>query len=283
MDQDSHRERAQYEDEAEEEYEGEYDEQYEDEEYESWATYEDGSSYLKPIVIGLVVAFLLAVGAVFYVQWSTDPATYFDEAPIVQQADEAPAAVTAVASAPRRTEEKAAGTEQRPAEPSAAKETEPTETPPAAAEEPAEPTAAEEPAEPVAEEAPAEEPAEPAEAAPAVGDAARYEELLASAKKARGMAKRSALLREAIQVNPRGDQAMAELAMMLMERKKTRAEALELASRAAEINPDNGMAWLVVGYVHQLDGKRAEAKDAYRKCAESPGPKRYVFECKRLV
>ena len=265
--------------------EEEYDEGEYEEEYETWATYQESSSHLKPIVIGLIVAFLIGVGAVAYFQWTTDPAKYFDEAPIVNQGVDEPGglsfgghapAAEAVARPPVRTTAPEVAAAEEPAAAAVAE-------PPTVA--PAEPATEQEPEpepeaqEPAAEVAQAEELAGP----PAPAAVGNYEEQLAAAKNTRGLAKRIAAFREVIATNPRGDQALAELAMLLMERKKTRAEALDLATRATEINPDNGMAWLVVGYVNQLDGKRAAAKDAYRKCAGASGPKKYVFECKRLV
>jgi CheY-like chemotaxis protein len=110
-----------------------------------------------------------------------------------------------------------------------------------------------------------------------------YEELLAKAKKAGRKAKQIALLKEALAAYPEGDKANALLATLLMEGKGTRDEALGYAKTAVATNPDNGMAWLAVGYVHQLNGDGSNSKAAYKKCAACSGPRMYVNECKRLA
>jgi DNA-binding response OmpR family regulator len=128
-------------------------------------------------------------------------------------------------------------------------------------------------------------PGAPTPAAVAVAPAAAtpsYEELLAKAKKA-GWKQRQDLLRQAIAANPSGDEALATLASLLMDKAASRAEALDLATRATTANPDNAMAWLVVGYVNQLNGKVADSNAAYKRCASCSGPKMYVGECRRLV
>jgi Tfp pilus assembly protein PilF len=133
----------------------------------------------------------------------------------------------------------------------------------------------------VAEAAEVETPEPASEPAPAV-EVADYAEIVEQATRERNRKKKQELLRQAIEVNPSGDEALATLAMMLMERGKTRNEALDLATRAVEANPDNGLGWLVIGYVKQVVGKPAEARDAYRKCAGCSGPKKYVRECRLL-
>ncbi|MCP4677546.1 MAG: hypothetical protein GY854_18940 [Deltaproteobacteria bacterium] len=109
-----------------------------------------------------------------------------------------------------------------------------------------------------------------------------YDHLLARAKK-EGGEKKIELLREAITVNPDGDKALATLATLLMEKKDTRAEALSFAKRATKVNPDNGMAWLAIGYVHQLQDEKVTSKEAFKKCAACSGPKIYTRECARLA
>jgi len=112
-------------------------------------------------------------------------------------------------------------------------------------------------------------------------DLVAYEDLLAQARnKPRKV--RIDLFRQAIAINPAGDQALAELAVMLMET-KARDEALELAERAVAANPDNGQAWLAIGYIHQLMNMRQESREAYRKCAMCSGPATYVRDCKRMA
>jgi hypothetical protein len=110
-----------------------------------------------------------------------------------------------------------------------------------------------------------------------------YETLLKKALSASSVALRVALLREAIAVNPVGDEALAQLSLRLMESSKSRSEALALAKRAVAANDDNAMAWLAIGFIHQMRGKPNEARKAYRRCAASSGPKRYIRDCRRLI
>ena len=124
----------------------------------------------------------------------------------------------------------------------------------------------------------------PSEAAqPEVDEAkANYETLMAKAQKA-GYKDKLELLRGAVEIYPRGDEAYATLASMLMEKRDSRTQALQLARKAVEINPDNGMAWLVVGYVNYLEGDKEQSQEAYKKCADCSGPRMYVNECRRLA
>ena len=273
----------------------------------------------KPIAITFVILIVIGGGVAVYLNWWGSGVKDFDSAPILQEgaspdqlgdAYQGESLVAAGGEEPAAGgEEPAAGGEEPAAggeEPAAGGE-EPAaggEEPVAGGEEPAaggeEPAAGgEEPAaggeEPAAGgEEPAaggEEPAaggeEPATGGeePAAGgevDLAAYEQLLADAKK-KGGKKRVALLRQAIEVNPKGDKALSELAMLLMEGRKTRDEALSLAQRAVQANHENGQAWLIIGYIYQITGKRAESREAYKKCSECPGPKRYTIECRRLL
>jgi tetratricopeptide (TPR) repeat protein len=279
--------------EHDEDYDGEYeddDEEYEeeqDEDYERWVTPDRRGRHLKPLVIGLVAFALLAVGAVSLAVAFTDPADKFDSAPIINVPGETSAlSATAAEEGPVRVEmpdsDPVAAANEAAVVLSSA-EPAPEAEPELAPAEPAvetEPPVEDVVAEPVV--AAVEEPAEE-HPAPILGDGNdRYDELMEQVRKARGRKAKEELLRQAIEVNPKGDDALATLAMMLMERGKTRDEALGLAKRAVEVNPDNGLAWLVIGYVKQVVGKAAEAKDAYRKCAGCSGPKKYVRECRLL-
>ncbi len=139
------------------------------------------------------------------------------------------------------------------------------------------------------EEMPVEEPAPqpakaaaPAAAPPSVDDNAQYQALLEEAKKS-SQRKQIRLLKEAIVLNPDGDEALAKLSILLMEAPKTRREALTFAERAADANEHNAMAWLAIGYIHQMTGNPGQAKAAYLKCAAAPGPKRFVRDCRGLI
>jgi hypothetical protein len=109
-----------------------------------------------------------------------------------------------------------------------------------------------------------------------------YDELLAKAKKG-ALKTRIQNLRDAIAAYPEGDEAMARLAIILMERVKDRDEALALATRAAELNANNAMAWLAVGYIHQMNGQPKESREAYIKCSKAEGPKKFVRDCSSLL
>ncbi len=98
-----------------------------------------------------------------------------------------------------------------------------------------------------------------------------------------GRKKKVELLREALTYNASSDQAMALLAIQLMERKASRQEAMALAKQASQLNPDNGAAWMALGYVHQLEKNVEEARAAYKKCAACSGPKKFVKDCRLLA
>ncbi|MCP4605490.1 MAG: hypothetical protein GY847_34050 [Proteobacteria bacterium] len=110
-----------------------------------------------------------------------------------------------------------------------------------------------------------------------------YDDLMIKIKKTKKRIRRIEFLREAVALYPRGDDAAARLAIMLMESKDSRAEALELAEHAVEINPDNARAWLAIGYVNQLTYNTAKSRDAYKQCALANGPTMYVQECRALL
>jgi hypothetical protein len=241
---------------------GEEGDEYEDDEYEDEYDYEEpraGRGPLKAVIVVAVIAVVAGLGIGAWVMFGGSQVKDLDDMPDVNAGAKDGEYEPALKAKPL-----VADGELEPAAPQPAKDDEAEPTPEAEPE--AEPEAA------------------PAPAAPAVdGDAqARYEKLMAQAKKKGGKAK-VALLREAIEVNPSGDVALATLATLMMEGRKTRDEARELARRATEANPDNGMAWLAVGYIHQLDGKTAESQEAYKKCAQCSGPKMYVRECGRLI
>ncbi|MCU0660849.1 MAG: DUF4388 domain-containing protein [Myxococcota bacterium] len=123
---------------------------------------------------------------------------------------------------------------------------------------------------------------EPAPISAPTGTDASYAELIAKSETL-GRKQQVPLLREAMVLNPQNDEAPARLAIALMEGAKTRAEALMLGQQAVGLNPQNAMAWLAIGYIHQLEGRVHDSQAAYKRCAESEGHKRYVNECKKLV
>jgi hypothetical protein len=266
---------------AEEEYEDE--EGYEEadtEEYERWVTVDRPDFRFKPLVIGLVICGVIGGAAVVLATSLPDPADKFDSAPVLQDPSEAKTALSITGS-----NDRSFSVEMPEDRPRAARAVQATAAAaPVADEQPAAEPPTVEPA-PAVEETVPEPPveAEPAPAEPQPqAETAGYDEVLELARMQRNRRQKEELLRQAIELNPEGDEALATLAMMLMERGKTRTEALDLATRAVDANPDNGLGWLVIGYVKQVIGKAAEAKDAYRKCAGCSGPKKYVRECRLL-
>ena len=98
-----------------------------------------------------------------------------------------------------------------------------------------------------------------------------------------GTRKRIKLLNEVLEIDPNSDEVLSLLALAMMDSRKTREEALGVAKKAIELNPQNARAWLVIGYMQQVDGDKDESKISYKKCAEGKGPADIVGECKRLV
>lgn len=120
------------------------------------------------------------------------------------------------------------------------------------------------------------------EAAPTPTPAASpaYDALLAEARSLRGRAAEDAY-RRAIDANPNGSEALADLALMLLERGRM-MEAKDLSQRATAVDPTNSKAWIT--YASALDalGERDAARAAYRACVER-GQGRYVGECRRFA
>jgi Tfp pilus assembly protein PilF len=90
-----------------------------------------------------------------------------------------------------------------------------------------------------------------------------------------------AAYRRAIELDPQGSAALAELARLQLGREHTR-EAADLAERATAIDPSNALAWVVLGAARQERGDRQGAHQAYRNCAKL-GKGHYVSECKSML
>jgi hypothetical protein len=147
-------------------------------------------------------------------------------------------------------------------------------------------------AEPVAVSAPVAEPVvEPApQPAPvAEGDAIyaetgaldTYEAQLALARRLKRGSRASAAYRRAIELNPEGSPALAELARLMLARNHTR-EAAELAERATAVDPSSALAWVALGAARQMRGDRQGARHAYQNCVKL-GKGRYVSECRAML
>jgi CheY-like chemotaxis protein len=107
-----------------------------------------------------------------------------------------------------------------------------------------------------------------------------YEALVAQARRMRGERQIEGL-KAAIAVNPNGAEALAELGYLYLQREKN-AEALEYARRAVAVDPTNSLGWVTVGSALQALGRHAEAREAYRTCAER-GRGRFVRECRQMM
>ncbi len=116
---------------------------------------------------------------------------------------------------------------------------------------------------------------------PATGVADNYEAQLALARRLKRGARASAAYRRAIELNPAGSPALAELARLMLARNHTR-EAAELAERATAVDPTNALAWVTLGAARQARGDRQGAHQAYQNCAKL-GKGQYVSECRAML
>ncbi len=139
---------------------------------------------------------------------------------------------------------------------------------------------------PVAAGDPVETPSAPVEPPPVALTAeqqAQYDQLLADAQKTPNRRQKMELLLNAVDIHPRGIEALTEFALMTMEAKKFQDQSLEFAERAVKLAPDNARAWLVIGWINQQRDAEDVARDAYRRCAEGQGPEEFVRNCRALL
>jgi DNA-binding response OmpR family regulator len=108
-----------------------------------------------------------------------------------------------------------------------------------------------------------------------------YEAQLGLARRLKRGSRAVAAYRRAIELDPQGSAALAELARLQLGREHTR-EAADLAERATAIDPSNALAWVVLGAARQERGDRQGAHQAYRNCAKL-GKGHYVSECKSML
>jgi Tfp pilus assembly protein PilF len=108
-----------------------------------------------------------------------------------------------------------------------------------------------------------------------------YEEQLALARRLKRGSRASAAYRRAIELNPEGSPALAELARLMLARNHTR-EAAELAERATAVDPSSALAWVTLGAARQMRGDRQGARHAYQNCVKL-GKGRYVSECRAML
>jgi predicted Zn-dependent protease len=137
---------------------------------------------------------------------------------------------------------------------------------------------------------PPPEPLEPDDATPVpapeviyseTGAIDTYDAQLALARRLKRGSRAVAAYRRAIELNPQGSPALAELARLMLARNNTR-EATELAERATAIDPSNALAWVTLGAARQTRGDRQGARQAYQNCVKL-GQGQYVSECRAML
>ncbi len=115
----------------------------------------------------------------------------------------------------------------------------------------------------------------------ATGALDTYEAQLALARRLKRGSRASAAYRRAIELNPEGSPALAELARLMLARNHTR-EAAELAERATAVDPSSAHAWITLGAARQMRGDRQGARHAYQNCVKL-GKGQYVSECRAML
>ncbi|MBW2587089.1 MAG: hypothetical protein JRD92_09115, partial [Deltaproteobacteria bacterium] len=116
---------------------------------------------------------------------------------------------------------------------------------------------------------------------PETGAVDTYEAQLALARRLKRGSRATAAYRRAIELNPEGSPALAELARLMLARNHTR-EAAELAERATAVDPASALAWVTLGAARQMRGDRQGARHAYQNCVKL-GKGRYVSECRAML
>jgi DNA-binding response OmpR family regulator len=116
---------------------------------------------------------------------------------------------------------------------------------------------------------------------PETGAVDTYEAQLALARRLKRGSRATAAYRRAIELNPEGSPALAELARLMLARNHTR-EAAELAERATAVDPASALAWVTLGAARQMRGDQQGARHAYQNCVKL-GKGRYVSECRAML
>ena len=108
-----------------------------------------------------------------------------------------------------------------------------------------------------------------------------YEEQLELARSLKRGSPAVEAYRQAVALNPDGSDALAELALLMLNRQRN-MEAARLAKRAAEVDPHNSLAWVTLGSARQQMRDGDGARRAYRSCVrKGRGP--YVAECRAML
>ncbi|MGB8330133.1 MAG: DUF4388 domain-containing protein [Polyangiales bacterium] len=116
---------------------------------------------------------------------------------------------------------------------------------------------------------------------PETGALDTYDAQLALARRLKRGSRADAAYRRAIELNPAGSPALAELARLMLARNHTR-EAAELAERATAVDPTNALAWVTLGAARQARGDQQGARQAYQNCAKL-GKGQFVSECRAML
>ncbi len=124
-------------------------------------------------------------------------------------------------------------------------------------------------------------PEAPPEAAAPTGDYATLLEEATGLERRHRRRQAMEAYRNAIEANPNGAEALANLAFMLLNRSQNR-EALELAERATTVDPTNSKAWITLGAARQATGNAAGGREAYQQCVDQ-GQGRYVRDCRAML
>ena len=135
---------------------------------------------------------------------------------------------------------------------------------------------------PETEPAPARDPVpDPNAINPQTGVADTYEAHLALGRELKRGSRAVEAYQRAIELNPEGGEALAELGRLMLARQRTR-EAVSLAQRATAVDPSNALGWITLGAARQMRGDREGARQAYRSCSKlGSGP--YVKECRAML
>jgi DNA-binding response OmpR family regulator len=116
---------------------------------------------------------------------------------------------------------------------------------------------------------------------PQTGAVDTYEAQLALARRLKRGARAAAAYERAIELNPQGSSALAELARLMLARNHAR-EAAELAERATAVDPASALGWVTLGAARQMRGDQQGARQAYRNCVKL-GEGSYVSECRAML
>jgi len=144
-------------------------------------------------------------------------------------------------------------------------------------------------ADPIAPPPTGEVPSEPMAAVPPVPappaeTVEQYAALVAEAEQAMSRGRQrdaEQAYRRAIDLNPQGGEALAQLAWLEVNRGRY-PQAAELGERAVAADPTNAQAWLSLGAAKQVLGDREGSRAALARCIENGGTSRWARYCRQM-